>query len=124
MRFLNPQEKIGGRPPNRIKMKTFNNFLYKANLLDLGFVGPRNTWTNCRQDRSIIRTQIDRAHANPNWLNIFPETKVIHLPRLNSDHCPILLNIDPSYNRGSKPFRFEPFWMSHNTFVPLKSTIW
>lgn len=68
-------------------METFNNFLYKANLPDLGFVRPRYTWTNCRQDISIITTRKDRANASPDWLNIFPETKVFHLPRLNSNHC-------------------------------------
>lgn len=55
-----PQEKFGGRPLSRVKMETFNNFLYKANLIDLGFIGPKFSWTNCRQDRSIIRTRIDR----------------------------------------------------------------
>lgn len=65
-------EKFGGRPPNRFKMETFTNFLHKTKLIDLGFSGPKFTWTNCRHDRSLVRTRIDRAHANAEWLNLFP----------------------------------------------------
>lgn len=49
-----PQEKFGGRPPSKTKMETFNNFLNRANLIDLGFIGPKFTWTNCRHGKSII----------------------------------------------------------------------
>lgn len=119
MKSLTPNKKFGGRHPNRLKIETFNRFLFKANLLDLGFVGLRFTWTNGRSLDAIIRTRIDRAHANPNWLNLFLETKVFHLPCLFSDHCPILLRTNPHYDRGKKPFRFEPFWMKHHSFTNL-----
>lgn len=90
----------------------------------LGFVGSKFTCTNCRQNGSLIRTRIDRTHANATWLNIFPESKVMHLPRLTSDHCPILLRTNPWYTPGRKPFRFEPFWMKHKSFIPLTTIIW
>lgn len=35
-----PCEKFGERPANRRKMKFFNNFLNKANLIDLASRGP------------------------------------------------------------------------------------
>lgn len=105
-----PQEKFGGRPPNRIKIETFNRLLHKADLIDLGFVDPRYTWTNCRQPEAIIRTRIDRCHANPSWLNIFPEAKVIHLACMTLDHCLILLKTHLHYRRGEKnPLDLSPF---------------
>lgn len=102
-------------------MENFNEFLHKVNLLELEFVGvgPKYTWTNCREAWAIIRTRIDRAHANSDWPNIFLKTKVIHLPHLHFDHCSILLKTLPNYNRGIKPFRFEPFWMNHHSSIPL-----
>lgn len=90
-------------------MRIFNEFLHTANLIDLGFCGPKYTRTNCRDLGSLIRTRIDRAHANPMWLNAYPEAKVTHLPRLTSDHCPILLRTNPKQVSRQKPFRFEPF---------------
>lgn len=58
-----PSEKFGCRLVDRNKMNSFNNFLNKANLIDLGFSGPKYTWTNGRDLGSIIRTRIDRAHV-------------------------------------------------------------
>lgn len=121
--IANQNEKFGGRPPNRIKFETFNLFLQKAKLIDLGFSGPKYTWTNCTQDGSLIRTRIDRAHANAEWINLFPETKVYHLPRLRSNHNPILLTTNTPTIKGTKPFRFKPFWMQHQDFIELTGNI-
>lgn len=60
-----PQEKFGGRPPDNSRMQLFIYFLNRANLIDIGFIGPRFTWTNCRQIGPIVRTHKDRANANP-----------------------------------------------------------
>lgn len=37
------REKFGGRPSNRTKINGFLDFLNKAKLIDLGFVGPKLT---------------------------------------------------------------------------------
>lgn len=59
-----PCEKFGGCSLNRMKMRTFNSFLDKANLLELGFIGPKFTWTNCRHNGSLVRTRINRHYQN------------------------------------------------------------
>lgn len=105
-------------------MQPFLNFLKKANLIDLGFRGPKFTWTNCRESCSLIRTRIGRSHANVTWLNLFPDSQVTHLPRLSSDHWPILLQTHKITMTGQKPFRFEPFWMKHPSFLDLTSRVW
>lgn len=66
-------------------------FLDKTNLINLGFSGIKFTWTNCRDSDALIRTRIYKAHANADWINLFPETQVTHLPRLTTDHCTVLL---------------------------------
>jgi hypothetical protein len=38
--------------------------LINCHLSDLGFTGSKFTWTNCRQDGSFIKEQLDRAIAN------------------------------------------------------------
>lgn len=65
--IAHPNEKFRGNQPSRIKMNFFNNFLNTSNLIDLGFVGPKFTWTNGRLPHDIIRTRIDRAYATPDW---------------------------------------------------------
>lgn len=117
-------EQFGGHPPSQQKMNTFNNFLNKENLLDLGFSGPKYTWTNCRERDSIIRTRIDRAYATASWLALFSDAKITHLPRLTLDHCPILLKTILETVRGPRLFRFEFFWMNHPTFQNETNYIW
>ncbi|GKV50604.1 hypothetical protein SLEP1_g57307 [Rubroshorea leprosula] len=73
----------------------------------------------------LIRERLDRAWANPDWKLIFPESAVFHLPRTHSDHCPILLDLNPIQSRhGSRPFRLEKFWVDHPEFQLLVQQIW
>lgn len=114
--IANKNENFGGCPPNNRKMFLFNQFLYGGNLIDLGFEGPKYTWTNCRDNNRLIKTRIDRFHANSDWISLFPNSKVFHLPRIRSDHCPLLLSTQPRCNMGPRPFRLELFWIKHPLF--------
>lgn len=119
-----PREKFGRCPPSRKKIETFNNFLNSCNLIDLGFSGPLFTWTNNREHGRVIRTRIDRCHANPNWINLFPDSKVFHLPRIHSDHCPLLLKTHHAHFHRNKIFRLESFWVSHHSFPLFVQSHW
>lgn len=56
---------------------------------------------------------------------MFPQASLRHLPRLTSDHCPILLNFHPpSTNRGPKPFKFERMWCLESSFMSLVNNHW
>lgn len=91
IKFLTQMKILEVIPPNRTKMNLFNDFLNKAGLIDLGYVGPKFTWINYRNLGSLIRTRVDRTHATFDWLQLFLETKILHLPHITLDHCPILL---------------------------------
>uniref|UniRef100_A0A803LHQ6 DUF4283 domain-containing protein n=1 Tax=Chenopodium quinoa TaxID=63459 RepID=A0A803LHQ6_CHEQI len=66
------------------------------------------TWTNKRKIGPIFE-RLDKAWSNLEWISLFPSGHLKILPRLTSDHCPILLCL---YERmgfqAPKPFRFEP----------------
>ncbi|MBA0632964.1 hypothetical protein Godav_001624 [Gossypium davidsonii] len=55
-------------------------------LNDLGFCGPSFTSL-----RGGIHERLDRAIGNNVWLTAFPHSLVTHLPRIKSDHRPLLL---------------------------------
>ena len=58
--------------------------------------------------------------CNPSWKLCFEETNVLHLPRVLSDHCPILLNTQPTpLHLGQKPFRLETMWFNDPSFPAL-----
>ncbi|GLT74509.1 hypothetical protein SLA2020_463010, partial [Shorea laevis] len=117
-------EKFGGSPVPFYRMRAYIECMNSCNLIDLGFNGPKFTWVNMRND-GIIRERLDRAWCNPAWKVMFPEASIHHLPRLSSDHCPILLNLDPIHPFiGNKPFRLEKFWIEHHSFRDLVTTNW
>jgi len=60
------------------------------------------------------------------WRTRFPEAAVRHLPRIGSDHTPLLIALEgiASYFPGNKPFRFLAAWMSHNQFEEFVRDKW
>ena len=86
-------DKMGGRQINMYRALEFKSCLDDYNFLDLGFSGPKYTWTNDRQVTDLILECIDRCFANPAWRLLFPEASVTHLPRVFSNHCPVLLEV-------------------------------
>lgn len=69
--------------------------------------------------------RLDRAWVSVQWLDLFPSDNLRVLPRLTSDHCPIL----PSFcNHNSfqkiKPFKFEPMWCLEPSFEQTLNGLW
>jgi len=46
------------------------------------------------------------------------------LPKLTSDHIPILLNLEEEENMGPIPFRFIPLWIEKNGFIETDHLAW
>ena len=96
-----------------------------CNLLDLGFSGPKFTWTNKRDIGNLIQERLDRCWATPSWKVLFPEANVSHLARINSDHCPLLVKLtEPPPTNGERPFRFQPMWNHHPAFQDIVRGAW
>lgn len=47
---LNQEDKRGGRPVTYLQSQSLWEVIEDCNLMDLGFLGPRFTWTNNRED--------------------------------------------------------------------------
>ena len=88
---LSGDDKFGGRVVSSNRSLLFKECLDNCNVVDLGFSGPRFTWTNRRKVQNLIQERIDRFFVNPEWCVLFPEARITHLTRCHSDHCPVLL---------------------------------
>ncbi|XP_072058201.1 uncharacterized protein [Arachis hypogaea] len=61
--------------------------------------------------------RLDRALANADWRSSFSDARVEVLPRVRSDHHPLLVIIKPErMDKGEKRFRYEAMWKSHPNF--------
>lgn len=85
---------MGGNCLNFPLFKGINGWVRECNMLDLGAVGPKFTWRNCRIGKALIQQHLDKAYCNILWRGLFLEAFVRNLPRTKSDHHPILIVLD------------------------------
>lgn len=123
--LLSNDEKLGGRPISLYRANLFKDCLDTCNMVDLGFQGPRYTWTNKHGLSSFIQERLDRFFANPGWCVLYLEARVTHLPRCSSDHYPVLLELEPQSSlRLNRPFKFQSFWLSDNSLPNVARNAW
>ena len=122
---LMEDDKFGGRAVNVSRSLLFKECLDKCSMIDIGFSGSQFTWTNKRNLQALIEERIDRFFVNPSWCLMYPEAKVVHLTSCHSDHCPVLLDLQPRIITNRKrPFKFQTCWLSDPSFPNLVSQAW
>lgn len=88
--------------------------------MDLGFLGSSYTWMRGLEENTFRGTRLDRALANIPLKELFMEATIIHLPKLQSDHVPLLLRLTPPFNNNhSSSFMFQAAWTRHHSFRDL-----
>jgi endonuclease/exonuclease/phosphatase family metal-dependent hydrolase len=82
-------------------MTDFSELISKQGLMDLPLSGGASTWSN-----NSSWSRLDRFLVSPDWEANFPRLLQKRVPRLCSDHFPILLDCG-GIQEGKKPFKFE-----------------
>lgn len=69
--------------------------------------------------------RLDRALCSIDWKMEFPDSSVEHLPMIESDHTPLLVNTSPIHtvNRNRK-FMFNISWTTHQDFFNCLQRTW
>lgn len=101
-------------------MQDFNNFVDQLEMMNLPMLGRNFTWCNSLDGDRWSR--IDRFLLDPIWVEKF-RFKLWGLPRLVSDHCPLLL-MENERNWGPRPFRFLNAWTLHPSFMTIVQKSW
>lgn len=61
---LRVSKKIGENPLDIGSIEDLHSFLSKANLIDLDLFDCKYAWTNCRFDKDLIMSKLDRVLAS------------------------------------------------------------
>lgn len=89
---LEQSDKLGGKLVNQTLVRKLRGTVNACNFFDLGFHGPKLTWTNERKDPARIMETIDRAWDNLEWFQANSKMVVRHLAKSSSDHLlPLLI---------------------------------
>ncbi|RYR19564.1 hypothetical protein Ahy_B03g064378 [Arachis hypogaea] len=110
-------EETGGSFNLSQDSRRFQDCIQNCGLKDLGFSGPPFTW-----QRNRVKRRLDRFLCNLGFNDLFPSAGVKHLPKLKSDHIPILLDFNNlEMRRRDKPFRLLTPWLLHEDYQRLMS---
>ncbi|KAH9673337.1 reverse transcriptase domain-containing protein [Citrus sinensis] len=119
--ILYASEKQGGATQNSGVCGNFRQWFDGYRIFDLKFKGPRFTWS-----RGLLFKRLDRALCNSDWLIKFADNSVLHLPKVASDHRPVLVRFAGAEyrHRGTRPFRFLAPWLTHEHFNSFVKKVW
>lgn len=120
--ILHPDEKFGGT------MRPFSKVVEDCKLGDMGYVGPKFTWSNKRERRNFTKERLDRAFANSYFPPLFNYYEVKVLPAISSDHNPLLISCSNRQSklesRPIKIFRYESIWSGKQECKDIIDSVW
>lgn len=121
---LSSTNKLGGNAVASSSRGGFRRLINENGLIDLGFEGHAFTWNNRRGGLANIQERLDRGFANDLWKLKFPNTSIIHLTALCSDHRPLLFKLHASRDNLPRPFKFESMWLAHLDTIFVVEEAW
>ena len=121
---LGAHEKSGGCPPMRLACMEFKRMSDSCDLIHLDTTGAPFTWSNGWRSRGHIELRLDRAFFNSSWLDYWSISNCQTLPRLVSDHNPLIFTALKWIPSGPRPFRFQSMWLLHESFMEVLSSCW
>ncbi|XP_061368327.1 uncharacterized protein LOC133311321 [Gastrolobium bilobum] len=119
-------EKKGGVLPNQSKCGKFASVLRDCQVDDMGCDGSAFTWQGPKWGgMHKIYKRLDRVVAIVSWRMSFDEARVSALPRLLSDHNPLLIKLfEDKEGHVNKPFWFFVAWQEHYKFNEFLTANW
>ncbi|KAI9118699.1 hypothetical protein K1719_010144 [Acacia pycnantha] len=121
-----PSEQIGGGRINETRCRKFSDWIQNCGLIDVEANGPFFTWKGPKwEGLDRVFKRLDRCLCNVGWLEEFVDAEVRIVPRVGSDHHPMLVKLcaDPN-NAGVKNFRYEVMWQMHDKFAEFMRNSW
>lgn len=117
------KEKDGGVQRSEVSFSLFRTMISVIGVHDLKSIGGFYTW-NGNRPKYNIRTRIDRAMANCEWLDLYPTAHVKLLPWIGSDHKPLLIDTESIKCNRKKQFRYDNRWRFEPEVRRIIQEVW
>ncbi|XP_060212174.1 uncharacterized protein LOC132639769 [Lycium barbarum] len=102
-------------------MKTFSDTILDLGLMDLPLLGAQYTWS--RGTEQLQASRLDRFLISPDWNDCFKAIKQKALPRVESDHKPLMLECG-DWDSSTSYFKFENMWLQTEGFLDCVKAWW
>ncbi|XP_057775029.1 uncharacterized protein LOC130994010 [Salvia miltiorrhiza] len=122
--LLGAHERRGRRNPSAISCREFWDFIDDNMLFQPVSSGPIFTWTDRRRFPYTTESVLDRVLISASFSDYWENINYRVLPRVGSDHSPIILSCSFSQIHAQKHFRFLNMWCSHSGFLDLVKHSW
>jgi hypothetical protein len=117
-RSLENRNRDGG---NMLDIMVFNSIISNLGLQEIPLKGRKFTWSNMQQEPLL--EQLDWCFTSTNWISGHPNTLMIPIARVTSDHITCVIQIGTSVPKA-QIFRFENYWLNHPDFMEIVKTAW
>ena len=115
-----PEERRNA-PSLTANMRRFSEVKGDLRLRDFALTGGPFTWIGSLNSQAA--SKLDRFLISDQWEDHFSAITQFVLPRLVSDHSPIVLEAG-GFSSGKSPFRFESMWLKIEGFKDLVRSWW
>lgn len=105
----------GRSTPSLSALQDFNDCIEVCSLMSPPYQGTRYTWDEGR-GLGRVRQRLDWTFINSLMYDMFDTLRLTHLPRVTSDHTPLLIQCQLSTQPIRRSFRFLDAWLHHPDF--------
>ncbi|XP_057779773.1 uncharacterized protein LOC130998369 [Salvia miltiorrhiza] len=110
--------------PNAASCQDFCEFIARSRLIESPSVGLRFTWSGRKFMPSHVESLLDRVLYSDNFAALWNSCYTQNLPRITSDHSPIVLRCINTQQGGPRFFKFQHMWTMHSSFQDLVRQSW
>jgi hypothetical protein len=74
-------------------MQKYQMALEYCDLFNMGYKGPKYTWSNYQENQTFIKERFDRGAANQGWYELYPVAEVLVEASTTSDHALLMVSL-------------------------------
>jgi endonuclease/exonuclease/phosphatase family metal-dependent hydrolase len=100
----------------------FNDWVNRFDLIEIKSAGRMFTWANNQEN--LVMAAIDKVFITTCWELMFPSVSVRTMPKVGSDHTPLVIDFGAFTAPLVKQFRFEKWWLNVEGFQQLVVKTW